>query len=242
MPKRIRDTSSTTERAIERSMVRRAKRKPKAKSQDSRYWSLPLAGFPTSKIVRLRYVETVFMDASVIAPSVHAFSCNGMYDPNITGIGHQPRGFDQNMAFYDHYRVIMSKITVTPANNTISNLAPGAYDVLIQDDVASVVSTYIDLQEHHSSTGRLQRYGNEQGYIPGVQNSVTKVYKQKTFFRTGMNDPRFVGSVSTNPTEQAFFVLYAASMDDSTNPSIYNFNVVMEFIAELTEPKSIGVS
>jgi len=38
---------------------------------------------------------------------------NGAYDPDSTGVGHQPNGFDQWAAFYQKYRVLGSRITVT---------------------------------------------------------------------------------------------------------------------------------
>lgn len=45
------------------------------------------------------------------------FSANGLFDPNITGAGHQPRGFDQLIGvLYDHAVVIASKITVYATN------------------------------------------------------------------------------------------------------------------------------
>ena len=40
------------------------------------------------------------------------FVANGAFDPNLTGVGHQPRGFDQFMAGYETFTVTGSKISV----------------------------------------------------------------------------------------------------------------------------------
>jgi len=42
----------------------------------------------------------------------HAFNGNGLYDPDDTGTGHQPRGFDQMKALYRTYKVNASTIRV----------------------------------------------------------------------------------------------------------------------------------
>ena len=54
-------------------------------------------------------------------PVTLVFSANGMYDPDITGVGHQPSGFDQIGEFFGHYTVLSSKIKVTFKNTDGSN-------------------------------------------------------------------------------------------------------------------------
>ena len=43
---------------------------------------------------------------------------NSLFDPNLSGLGHQPRGFDQLMAVYEKYTVVAAKITVCYVSNT----------------------------------------------------------------------------------------------------------------------------
>ena len=63
---------------------------------------------PKTKVVRLKYVEFFSSNTGTAVPAVKYFSANGCYDPYISGTGHQPRGFDQWTAFYDHYCALRS--------------------------------------------------------------------------------------------------------------------------------------
>ncbi len=63
---------------------------------------------------RLRYVEWVAGTTSA-GPGTftYQFSLNSLFDPNTTGTGHQPRGFDQLKTLYNRYRVYGVSYKVT---------------------------------------------------------------------------------------------------------------------------------
>jgi hypothetical protein len=68
------------------------------------------APIPNKFATKLRYSESVNIDPSLGGvPGVHVFNASSCYDPNTTGIGHQPRGFDQWMAMFDHFTVVGSR-------------------------------------------------------------------------------------------------------------------------------------
>ncbi len=45
---------------------------------------------------------------------------NSVFDPDKTGVGHQPLGFDQYVGFYNRYRVHKSAITIELISSTLS--------------------------------------------------------------------------------------------------------------------------
>lgn len=79
--------------------------------------SMPV--FPAVKRARLNYHThtDLFCGASGVC-GTYVFAANGLYDPDITGTGHQPIGFDQMMFFYYHYTVVRTKISVDFRNNS----------------------------------------------------------------------------------------------------------------------------
>ena len=70
------------------------------------------ASFPTNTTRRMTYsTNTSATNNNVTAITIHRYAMNGLFDPDITGVGHQPMGFDQLAEIYKGYRVISAKIT-----------------------------------------------------------------------------------------------------------------------------------
>lgn len=61
--------------------------------------------------VKLSYTENRLI-TTLVGGTAYVFRGNGCFDPNFTGGGHQPLGYDQWSAFYRRYRVRASKMTV----------------------------------------------------------------------------------------------------------------------------------
>lgn len=74
--------------------------------------------FPASVRKKLMYYESGFTLAGTSGViTQYVFTANGMYDPNITGTGHQPMGFDTMMLYYEQYTVLRSSVTLRFAGN-----------------------------------------------------------------------------------------------------------------------------
>lgn len=73
----------------------------------------PNTPLPLTLKSNLRFCEKNSLNIGVggIA-STNVYNASSLYDPNTSGIGAQPRGFDQLMALYNKYLVIGAKITV----------------------------------------------------------------------------------------------------------------------------------
>lgn len=70
---------------------------------------------PDKIVVKLPYSSLVtFGDA--LGVQDYIFNLNSIYDPDRTGVGHQPLGYDQWSAFYNRYRVIGAKVVVQACN------------------------------------------------------------------------------------------------------------------------------
>lgn len=69
---------------------------------------------------KFTYYSDLVNSASTTSPGVHNFSANSLFDPDQTGTGHQPRGFDQLKLLYNRYKVYAVNIKLT------AQLASGA--------------------------------------------------------------------------------------------------------------------
>lgn len=74
--------------------------------------------FPNHKMVSLKYCQTVNFTSGIggLAGTENIFRLNGMFDPDFTGVGHQPYGHDELATLYRFYRVMGVTVTVDFVN------------------------------------------------------------------------------------------------------------------------------
>lgn len=90
----------------------------------SPYVRLPSTGLKYKSGVKMsfNYHELVSINPGAAGITANnAFAANSMYDPNVTGVGYQPCGFDEAMAFFYHFTVTAAKITVQFLNSDQNN-------------------------------------------------------------------------------------------------------------------------
>ena len=77
-----------------------------------------LGPFAQRYITSMKYSQTFTISSALGA--VQRFNLNNIYDPDRTGVGHQPYGYDQLGAIYNRYRVIACHwaINVYPSTGT----------------------------------------------------------------------------------------------------------------------------
>lgn len=203
---------------------------------------------PSGEAVRLRYVEELNIQpaASGTTYNVYNYAANGCYDPNITGTGHQPAGFDQWMAWYSHYTVKSSKIKITEAQPTATTSATGVFGVDCFPAVgtcaalmgASSGGFYAGLLENGC---KFKQYGNHGNSMETAQ-VVKKSYSQKKFFGSAdYNISRFIGDASNNPSDLAYFTFFCSSISGNT-VNACTFIVEIEYIVNFSEPRFVGQS
>lgn len=183
------------------------------------------------------------MNPAIGSIANYVFSCNSLYDPNVTGIGHQPRAFDQLMTFFDHYVVLGSKIIVTPMKADTANTVPGYFGILVSDDGATVAShTLQDIMETRLNKSSRTKMAGFNYDMARPARSVSAKFSARRFFHKNVKgDDIFRGSASSSPAEQAYFEIYHSSVSGN-DPDPCVFLVQIEYIALFTERKIIPVS
>lgn len=173
----------------------------------------------------LKYCEnTTFLNpGSSGAASVYVFTANGLYDPNITGVGHQPVGFDQYMQLYNEYVVVGSTIKVVFANSD------NGYPISVGISLLDFSTTGADMRkyvENGNTTWTIcsQRGGGKDVTTLNHQADIRKFSTQEVF-----NEQGFTGTASNNPLDTHYYHIWAVAADGSTDTGVINFNVEITY-------------
>lgn len=222
-------------RRYSRRRPRKSYRRPAApRRRTHRYMPFVL---PSRYSCRLRYVDEISINSDSGVVKVHDFRANDLYDPNCTGAGHQPMGFDTLTQNYDHFTVIGSKITVKPVfDQSSSNAVPGYWGVALVDAIGTYDNTSATTLFENERVGRPRTYGILNQTV--IQNQTVRTFSLKRFFNvgSGVDDDRFQCDSGNSPPECAYFEVYVAPIAGN-DPGTLKFIVTIEFIVVCHEPK-----
>lgn len=201
---------------------------------------LPIGGFPKNKMVKLRYVTECVVQCSGLSNS-YTYSANGMYDPDITGGGHQPKAFDEWMAVYNHYNVVGSKINVKlVSTHGGDGYIWGVTRTPTPNSLASKLLTYC-LENRYTRGYRALGSNPGQRALANIP-AITKYSQKKQFGQNSSQKTDLTGNASSNPTEQSYFEVWMAPINNIPTTQTASFIVTIDYIALLTEPRVLAQS
>lgn len=202
-----------------------------------RYKHMPVL-MPNRHFCKMKYVTQFALDSPSGAPSGHVFRANGLYDPDVTGGGHQPLGFDQIMGkFYNHFTVVGSKLTMTPVIGGSDQWQ--TYGVMTTDSgtVVASMANIGQLLEQERTTGvkptGILNLASGRPYNAIGKFSLKHFFKGSNKYTTSLK-----GTSSADPTEQAYFECYACPLS-GVNPESHNFIAVIVYCVMFTDPVNI---
>lgn len=199
-----------------------------------------LIGFPNTRTVKLRYVHTGSLTISSGITTQYVFSANSCYDPDQSGGGHQPYGFDQWSLFYNHYIVVGSKATVSviPAS-TNTAVSSGIIHLLATDDSTSSLDSTLLIEQGKSKYRLL-------GVSSNVKSTtLSQTFSAKKFFNVSDvkdNVTRLGAPINNNPAEQAYFILKASSVTGTAQTIVYQYIMRIDYLVQFSEPKELPQS
>lgn len=199
---------------------------------------------PKSKLVKFKYFDTVTLDPSAVpnTPAKYVFRGNDLYDPDYTGTGHQPMGFDQWMGWYDHFVVISSKITVTFMTDGVqsaSTKGSARVGIKIDDDASTSAYTQTIMESNNNRWTFLNTNSNQFARLTMKASTRKFLGRSKV-----LSDPELKGSTSASPTEGFYYTLFAdwPTGDTTNDPGAIQAAVYIEYLAVLIEPKDVTSS
>lgn len=196
-------------------------------------------GFPATKVVNMRYVAQVSLTSDTGTMGRYVFRANSCYDPDYTGTGSQPRGFDQWGSFYQSYTVIGSKIRMyCNDSNQTTNTFPFLFGVQLTTDLASVSTNYIDIVEQGRE--KFCIYNRNQNAKRGISKGFSM---KKLFNLTNVRDNQQEHGAhwGNNPTEVAYFTVWQQPQDKASTMT-NNYLIIMDFSVLMSEPVNLPAS
>lgn len=213
------------------------KRQPKSKRRPQKgnppsYSGFGKQTFPKHLCNTLTYVEQQPLTLTT-GFGKYIFSANGLFDPNITGTGHQPLYFDQLTALYNHYTVVRSRIQVNVVGQTAFT-SPYFISLYVDDDTTTATDALLASERVGSSFSAA---------TPAVApfDVLNASWDARKFFGPNPQDQAELrGTSSANPTEQSYFVIQA--YDPSGSSSTLQMFVRIHFDVIWDELTTIGPS
>lgn len=208
--------------------------------------SLPLSGFPSKKLVKLRYVDTgLILDAGVGLIAQDIYRANSVFDPYQPAGGHQPMGFDQWALIYNKYTVISAKMTMKYATLSVTNLTPGRFGILLSSVTAGTTDfTSINSLLESKLTGMNVKQCGAFTYGTQRQPQVSKSFNAKRFFgkKDVVDGSANSALVNTNPGNEAYFIPWVSAVNNTQNPGAMNFDIYIDYVVQFSDPKTLDGS
>lgn len=208
--------------------------------------SVALLKFPVFRAQHFQrgmlYYDTQLTNIPLIGGSAvgYVFSANGLYDPNITGTGHQPMGFDQLMAFYEQYTV--TNATITVRFNAYASTQPNVSAVYLSPDTTIQTSPGVTME--NGLLKSVVTEGASGTYSPTKEITlncdVAKYFNRDK--RAMINDSDLQGTAAANPTEQVYFIISSWQAFALSTSQTIHFDVLLSYDAWFTEPRKLPAS
>lgn len=220
--------------------------------------------FPQSLRTRMRYVTRVEFTPTSTSAIVRTIRANDLFDPEFAVGGHQPRGFDEMMEVYGKYTVMGSKVSATfmyegytgPSETgsaghliqTLSSSAGSPPETPALPPIACGIHTGTENLATGTAEEQMEKERTTWGYISPSSGVVTRTASatQKDFFGKEfvVGAEGYSGSASKGVTEDLFFEVWAARLDNNYNTGVVRIPcfITVEYDAVFTEPKTLSAS
>jgi len=185
-------------------------------------------GFPPTLLTRLRYCDSYVITSTTGAVGKQLMMVNSIFDPDVTGVGHQPLYRDTYAGLYDQYAVVSAKIKLTFISNGATN--PMIVGAVIDDDTTTSTTYYVLMEQ---SKGKHMALAGATGSLS--RDSLTLDWScREQFGIDPYTSETYKTAVASNPTEQATMLIWVSTLDGSSTASV-SVIVEIDFDVYFTE-------
>lgn len=177
-----------------------------------------LSPIPQRYITKMKYAE----DVQLSSTGSYQMNLNSVFDPNRSGIGHQPYGHDQLAALYNRYRVISCGWRLSALSSTV----PIQLGCVPSNDPQIFVLMEA-LKEQPRAKYVCQNFGGSTNVLSGKVHLPSLVGRSTQQY---MADDRFQAQVGNSPVEAAILNIFASNPQGS--PINATVNIILEYTVE----------
>lgn len=219
--------------------LRKSYKKKVSKSKPRRQWKRKgramglvnnaLQPFPQRFICKMKYAA----DVQTTASGRYVFNLNSLFDPDQTGGGHQPYGYDNLTAIYKKYRVISCGWRITTTSATSVPIQLGT----MPTNAGILPVNFAELKEQPRSRYVIQNPGANSAVVSGKAYMPSVVGRTKHQY---MSDDRFQAEFNANPLEAIQLQVHTADANGTLTTAVVN--VILEFTAEFFDVNNVAQS
>ena len=202
-----------------------------------------IGAFPNTKTLNLRYVENFALNTGAATVATAVYSMNGLFDPSIAVGGHQPMFFDNYMAIYSRYRVNRAYISfialdthVTPTSYQTGGNTTGMYFganeracrmFILKDPSSTDFNTSLNTMIEEGNTNLCWKFAPQT--TSGKMHKLSMVGDARALLNCNKKDEELLGSSTSNPSNEAYFICGVDNMSNSSNSDSMNFQVIITY-------------
>lgn len=183
-------------------------------------------------LTRLKYTDNVTITMAAGTLSDYVYRLNGLYDPNKTGTGHQPHGFDQISSLYLRYRVYKCKwILQIPPTSDVTHVTVIPLNGTYTFTSISEASEYPKAITKSVSASSNTMYLKGSSYLPRLGGDKRSEYR---------SDDRFQSQITSNPSE--VMDLHLVTFNPGTGSVTARTLITLIYYCEFYDPIPVGQS
>lgn len=216
----------------------RYKRAPKRKARYNKAVidRMPGKGLADMLYVKLSYVDRIDIATMVNAYTPYVFRGNSLFDPDVTGTGHQPLYFDQYSALYSKYRVLGSSLQLDVVNN--SGVSALFYAAEANTDVSTITAISTLYEQSRAAAPKLVPIAAR---ITSRMKRYMSTRKVCGLTKTQVYDDTFAAGVTGSPSNVWYWNILFESVDGTTVINGH-FMVKIDYYVQFFDRTLIGQS
>lgn len=188
------------------------------------------------QIIRLKYVDGRTLTTAGPAIVQYNYNLNSLFDPDQSGVGSQPAGFDQWSAFYNRYRVysVFYKVNFV----THANTGSGMVLAVIPTNGVTAYTTLAQVLENPRAKSSVAQISGHiakvkgKAWLPSINGRTNATYRGSDLT---------AALTTASPGEVITLSVVGASIDQVTVP---NFDILVEiwYKAEMFDKITLDIS